>query len=197
MPKLHGILLSFFVLSLNLSHAQQQPTVLIAYYSQGGHTKTMAEAVASGARAGGNVTVKLMSVETVKNEDLMNADAIIVGSPVYNANPAPEVAKFIAGWPFQGAPLFNKIGAAFVTAGGISAGEELTQMSILHSMMVFGMVVVGGEDWMSAFGASAVTAEKPFDQAKNDAGVTDQFIKKAKGLGKRVAELAVRLDRNR
>jgi NAD(P)H dehydrogenase (quinone) len=195
MSKLPGILLSVFVLSLNPSYAQQQPTVLIAYYSQSGHTKAMAEAVAAGARTAGKVTVRLMSVETVKNDDLLNADAIIVGSPVYNANPAPEVAKFIAGWPFQGAPLFNKIGAAFVTAGGISAGEELTQMSILHSMLIFGMVVVGGEDWMSAFGASAVTVEKPFDQAQNDAGLTDQFVKKAKGLGKRVAELAVRMNR--
>jgi multimeric flavodoxin WrbA len=47
-------------------------------------------------------------------------------------------------WPFEGTPLKDKIGAAFVSAGGISAGEELTQLSILHSMLIFGMIVVGG-----------------------------------------------------
>jgi NAD(P)H dehydrogenase (quinone) len=197
MRKLHGILLLVFIVSLNPSSAQQQPTVLIAYYSVDGHTKSMAEAVASGARAVANVTVKVMTIGEVKKEDLLNADAIIVGSPVHNANAAPEVVKFIAGWPFDGAPLFNKIGAVFVTAGGISAGEELTQMNILHSMLLLGMVVVGGGDWTSAFGASAVTFEKPFGQSKKDVVVADQFLKKAEGLGKRVAELVVRWKRNR
>lgn len=197
MRKLQGILLLVFVLSLDLSHAQQQPTVLIAYYSQGGHTKSMAEAVASGARAVGNVTVKVMTVSEVKKEDLLAADAIIVGSPVQNANAAPEVVKFIAGWPFGGAPLFNKIGAAFVTAAGISAGEELAQMNILHSMLLSGMVVVGGGDWTSAFGASAITFEQPFGQPQKNGVVADQFLKKAEGLGKRVAELVVQWKRSR
>jgi len=193
MRKLHGYLLLVFVLSLSLSQAQQQPTVLIAYHSVTGHTKSMAEAVAKGAQGVKDVIVKVMTVGEVKREDLLSADAIIVGSPVHNANAAPEVVKFIASWPFNGAPLFNKIGAVFVTAGGISSGEELTQMNILHSMMLYGMVVVGGEDWTSAFGASAITAEKPFGQSQKDAVVADQFLKKAEGLGKRVAELAVRL----
>lgn len=196
MRKLHRTMLFVFVISLNLSQAQQQPTVLIAYYSVSGHTKLMAEAVARGAQAVGNVTVKVMTIAEVKKEDLLNADAIIVGSPVHNANAAPEVVKFIAGWPFAGAPLFNKIGAAFVTAGGISSGEELTQMNILHSMLLYGMVVVGGGDWTSAFGASAITGEKPFDESQKEVVVADQFLKKAEGLGKRVAELVVRWKRN-
>jgi NAD(P)H dehydrogenase (quinone) len=196
MRKLHGCLLFVFALSLSLSQAQQQPTVLIAYYSVNGHTKLMAEAVAKGAKAVNNVAVKVLTVSEVKKEDLLGADAIIVGSPVHNANAAPEVVKFIASWPFDGAPLFNKIGAVFVTAGGISAGEELTQMNILHSMLLFGMVVVGGEDWTSAFGASAITSEKPFGQAQKDVVVADQFLRKAEGLGKRVAELAARWKRD-
>lgn len=197
MRKLPVLLLFVSILSLNPSLAQQQPTILIAYYSSGGHTKSMAEAVARGAQAVGTVTVNLVTVGEVKKEDLLKADAIIVGSPVHNGNAAPEVVKFIADWPFAGAPLFNKIGAVFVTAGGISAGEELAQMNILHSMLISGMVVVGGGDWMSAFGASAITVEPPFGQSQKDVVVADQFLKKAEGLGRRVAELAVRWNRNR
>jgi NAD(P)H dehydrogenase (quinone) len=192
MRKLRSILLLVLVFSLSLSQAQPKPTVLIAYYSQDGHTKLMAEAVAKGARSVGTVAVKLMTVGDVKKEDLLTADAVIVGSPVHNANAAPEVVKFIDTWPFEGAPMFNKIGAAFVTAGGISAGEELTQMNILHSMLVFGMVVVGGGEWESAFGASAITGEEPFAPTQKSAVIGDQFQKKGEGLGKRVAELAVR-----
>lgn len=199
MHALQRFLLSLvvFLFCLNLSAARQKPTILIAYYSQSGHTKAMAEAVAGGARTVANVRVKMLTVDEVTKEDLLQADAIIVGSPVHNANAAPGVVKFIDTWPFEGTPLFNKIGAAFVTAGGISSGEELTQMNILHSMLLFGMIVVGGADWSSAFGASAITGEKPFDGTQKNAVVADQFLKKGEGLGKRVAELAVQWKRNR
>lgn len=150
----------------------------------------MAESVTKGARSVDHVLVKMMTVGEVKKEDLLNADAIIVGSPVYNANVAPDVITFIDSWPFEGAPMFNKIGAAFVTGGGISAGEELTQVNILHSMLLLGMVVVGGGDWMSAFGTSAITFEQPFGQSQRSV-VSDQFRIKAERMGKRVAELAV------
>ena len=78
-----------------------------------------------------------------------------------------------------------------MTGGGISAGEELVQVNILHSMLVFGMVAVGGPEWSGAFGASAITAEPPFDSKT----VEDRFLKKAEALGKRVAEIAARMKR--
>ena len=117
---------------------------------------------------------------------MLQADAIIVGSPVYNANVSPQVMQFINNWPFKGGPLKNKIGAAFVTSGGISAGEELVQLNILHSMLIFGMIIVGGDSWESAFGASAVTAEKPFDDQDE---INKKFLQKGYNLGKRVAEV--------
>jgi NAD(P)H dehydrogenase (quinone) len=195
MRKLRVILLFQLTVALSLSYAQQRPTVLIAYFSRDGHTKLMADAVAKGARSVNGVEVKLMTIAEVKKDDLLGADALIVGSPVHNANAAPEVVKFIADWPFGGSPMMNKIGAAFVTAGGISAGEELAQMNILHSMLLYGMVVVGGGDWTAAFGASAITAEEPFGQQKN-VEIAPQFLKKGEDLGRRVAELAVRWKRN-
>ena len=170
------------------SVANGQPKILVVYYSQSGHTKAMAEAVARGAGSG---AVKVKSVTEVTTEDVLSADAVVVGSPVYNANVAPQVQEFINRWPFEGSPLKDKIGAAFVTGGGISAGEELAQLSILHSMLVFGMIVVGGPEWTSAFGASAIDGEPPFT-----GGVVDEkFLKKAEALGKRVVEVADRTRR--
>lgn len=188
----------FFLFAfLMLLQAQIQvfsrPTVLISYYSKTGNTRQMAEAIAEGANATGKVFVVVKSVGETTHADLLAADAIILGSPVYNANVAPAVQGFIASWPFEGAHLRNKIGAAFVTAGGISAGEELVQMSILQSMLIFGMIVVGGEDWKSPFGASAVVNEAPF-QAQGLVGA--QFLDKGRGLGRRVAHLAEMLHKN-
>jgi len=163
--------------------------ILIVYYSRTGNTEKMAVAVAEGAKKIEGVNVRLCNVDSVQMNDVKTAHAIILGSPVYNANTAPKIQKFINRWPFKTHPLKNKIGAAFVTAGGISAGEEIVLTNILKSMLIFGMIVVGGDDWKSAFGASAIVSEQPFSKS-----IDQQFLTKAENLGKRVAEIAVRLN---
>jgi len=182
---------------ISASSAQDSVSVLIVYYSAHGHTQAMAEAVAKGARTIDDVTVKLLPVAEATSQHVLAADAIILGSPVYNANIAPEIQQFINGWPFEGTPLRDKIGAAFVTAGGISAGEELVQMNLLHSMLIFGMIVVGGPDWQQPFGASAIVAEAPFNTEQQVGEVDRRFLAKGEALGRRVAELARRLKQAR
>ena len=145
--------------------------------------------MAKGASSIAGVQVVIKRIDQTTTKDLLNADAIILGSPVYNANLAPEVVQFMSTWPFEGNPLKDKIGAAFVTAGGISAGEELAQVNILQSMLVFGMVVVGGDDWTSAFGASAITNEGVFKTENLD----KLFLQKGFSLGKRVAKIAKKM----
>jgi NAD(P)H dehydrogenase (quinone) len=181
-------LLALLILASQVS-AQKPASVFITFYSESGKTKAMAEAVAQGARSVESVTVKLVSVSDATILDVLQADAIILGTPVHNAAVVPAVQAFINSWPFDGR-MKDKIGAAFVTAGGISAGEELALTSILHSMLVFGMIVVGGPEWMSAFGAAAVTSEPPFDSTSD---VDRRFLKKGEALGERVARLAIKL----
>lgn len=184
--------MKFFKLSLALllfSINTQAQNILITYYSKTAHTQSLAEEVAKGAQSIPGVQVKLKRIDQTTTKDLLDADAIIVGSPVYNANLAPELVQFMSTWPFEGNPLKDKIGAAFVTAGGISAGEELAQVNLLHSMLIFGMVVVGGDDWTSAFGASAITNESVFKTAQLD----KLFLQKGFSLGKRVATITKKM----
>ncbi len=149
----------------------------------------MAQSVSDGAQSVDGVAVLLRTTENVTQDELLRADAIIVGSPVYNANVTPEISSFIASWPFEDQPLKNKIGAAFVTAGGISAGEEIVQMNILQSMLIFGMIVVGGPDWTQPFGASAVTGEPPF-RIDDNSKLNQLFLDKGYKLGERVAKVS-------
>jgi NAD(P)H dehydrogenase (quinone) len=182
----------FFKLSLALllfSINTQAQNILVTYYSKTAHTQSLAQEVAKGASSIPGVQVVLKRIDQTTTKDLLDADAIILGSPVYNANLAPEVVQFMSAWPFEGNPLKDKIGAAFVTAGGISAGEELAQVNILQSMLVFGMVLVGGDDWTSAFGASAITNESIFKTENVD----KIFLQKGFSLGKRVATIAKKM----
>ncbi len=174
----------------------KQASVLVVYYSAKGHTKAMAEAVAKGAEGVEGASVKVLSVADAKAEDVLVADAVIVGSPVYKANPAPAVLEFIDSWPIKDPRLKDKIGAAFATGSGISAGEELVQMDLLHAMLVCQMIVIGGPGAQQPFGASAITGENPSGKPddKVDAGlVQEHYLKKGEALGARVAQLAVRL----
>lgn len=179
------------VAALLYAPAQSTKKILITYFSKSGHTKNLAEQVAKGASSVKNVHVVIKSIDKTEKKDLLEADAIIIGTPVHNSNVAAEVMQFINTWPFENKPLKDKLGAVFVTAGGISSGEELAQVNLLHTMMVFGMVVMGGDDWTSAFGASAITEETPFrnEQQKID----QQFLNKGFSLGRRVAAWTLRI----
>lgn len=163
--------------------------ILIVYYSQNGHTEQLAHAIAEGAQQIANVEVKIQRVQEVQIQDTIAADAIILGTPVYNANVAPKMQEYINNWPLRNNPMRNKLGAVFVTGAGISAGQESTELSLLRSMMIFGMIVVGGEKWTSPFGVAAITGEAPF----NDTSIHEQFLLKGRELGGRVAKLAVRM----
>lgn len=182
-------LLSILMLLVStLVFSQTTPTVLIAYYSESGNTKSMAEAVAKGAGSVEGISVSFKFIQEVTQEDLILADAIILGSPVYNGNLPPAMMEFINSWPFEGRPLKDKVGAVFVTGGGFSIGEEAVMFSMIRSMLIHGMVIVGGEEVEAAFGASAITGEGEFSGKP----VAEIFLRKAEGLGRRVGELVLR-----
>lgn len=183
-----NLITTFVLLLLNYNVlAQSKHQILITYYSETDNTKILADAIAKGVQSVEGISLVIKTIDKTTEQDLINADAIIVGSPVYNANPAPEVLAFIKKWPFKNQPLKNKIGAVFVTGGGISSGEELAQTNLIHAMLIFGMVIIGGNDWQSAFGASAITNEPPFKEP-----IQQQFLLKGEALGKRIAEAVLR-----
>ncbi len=160
--------------------------VLIAYHSVSGHTEQMAKAVAEGARTISSVHVTVKRVQQVTAEELLSADAIILGSPVYWSNMAGEVKAFIDDWQFKFGvfpdfKLKNKVGAAFATGGQVSSGKELTMLSMLAAMLGNYMIVVGGG---GAFGASATTEG-------SSPGVDEQELALARDLGQRVAEVTL------
>jgi NAD(P)H dehydrogenase (quinone) len=185
-----GLMLAVHALAGPLP-AQCTTEILVTYYSLMGHTEAMAHAVAEGAHTVDGARVMLLPIDSTTTAHLLDAHAVIVGSPVYNANVAPPVLEFMNGWPFLQSEMRDKLGAAFVTAGGFSAGEEAALTGILRAMLIQGMVVVGGPDWWSAFGASAVTEEEPFMPPEGE--VAEQFLAKARGLGHRAATMAKRL----
>jgi NAD(P)H dehydrogenase (quinone) len=164
--------------------------VLVAYYSMTGNTEKMARGVVEGARNVPGTTVVLKRVEQVTADDLFDADAVVVGSPVYWSNMAGPVKTFFDNWQlkfgvFPEFKMRNKVGAAFATGGQVAAGKEVAMLTILAAMLGNQMIVVGGG---GAFGASATTeGDSP--------GIDDREVASAKALGQHVAEVTQMLKR--
>lgn len=117
--------------------------VLIVYYSRTGNTKAMAEIVAEGAREVAGAEVDVRPVDECGVEDLLAADAIIMGSPVYYGSMAAELKKLIDESVSHHGKLVGKVGGAFASSGGPGGGNETTVMDILKCWLIHGMIVQG------------------------------------------------------
>ena len=69
--------------------------VLIVYYSSTGNTENMAEVIQKGAESEGVETV-CKKVEETTADELLEYDAIIIGSPTYYGSMSWEIKKLLA-----------------------------------------------------------------------------------------------------
>lgn len=140
----------------------------VIFYSTYGHTYTMAEAIADGARSAG-AEVRLLQVpETLPEsvlekmgakaaraafahipaatvEDLASADAIVFGTPTRFGNMSAQMRSFLdstGGLWLKGA-LAGKVGSVFVSTGTQHGGQETTITGFHITLLHHGMIVVG------------------------------------------------------
>lgn len=155
--------------------------VLVLYYSKGGNTKKLAKAVADGVESSG-VKAVLKNTQEITKEDFLESAGIIAGSPVYFGAMAADLKRVVDEYVGLRLKMENKVGAAFATGGHHTGGKETTILSILHAMLIYGMIVVG--DPISASGHYGVGCTGTPD----DRALSDGFK-----LGARVAELCRKL----
>lgn len=153
--------------------------ILVLYFSKGGNTKKLAEAIVKGVESIQGVRGVLKHTDDVTQEDFVASGGVIAGSPVYFGIMAAQLKRIFDEFVGVRKKMEGKIGAAFATSADPSGGKETTMMSIIKVMLIYGMVIVG--DPMSAtghFGTSCVGSP--------DSGTLENGMK----LGQRVAELA-------
>ena len=71
--------------------------VLIVYYSPTGNTKEMADAVAEGVRTVDQMECVMKTPPETSNDDLIQCDGLVLGSPVYFGSMAAPVKRFRIG----------------------------------------------------------------------------------------------------
>lgn len=156
--------------------------ILVLYYSKGGNTRRLAQAVAEGVDGMEGAESVLKTCEQVTKEDFLEAGGVIAGSPVYFGGMAAELKQVFDGFVSTRRKMEGRVGAAFTTSADPTGGKETTMMGIIQAMMIYGMVITG--DPMAATGHYGVACVGAPDE---------KTLENGRLLGRRVAELALKL----
>jgi NAD(P)H dehydrogenase (quinone) len=192
--------------------------ILVVYYSRSGSTAELARHVARGIEAVPGAVAKLRTVPPVSAEseapakpvpesgapyatldDLRHCDALLIGSPTRFGNMAAPLHYFLDGTSrlWVSGALAGKPAGVFTSTQTIHGGQETTLISMMLPLLHHGMILVGipyteralneTRGGGTPYGASHV--------ATSDAhtALTEHEKELAQGLGRRVAELALRL----
>ena len=114
---------------------------------------------------------------------------IIIGTPVYFANMSALCKAFLDRWVVfrKGFRLSNRVAGVLAVGGGRNAGVEQTIRSVQAALFAQEMILVGDAQPTGHFGATL------WNNAHDDISKDEFGVKTAKNLGKRVAEVAIKI----
>jgi len=162
--------------------------VLLLYDSRGGLTEQLANAVGDGVTSVDGAELRSLRIDDAGPEELLTLDALIVGSPNWSGMTGKLKEWFdYSGDLWESGDLAGKPAACFTAGWSRSGGTEATLLQLIHLLLSHGMLFVGlpWSDTMRRSGS--------YYGATAHGDVTDDDRAQARALGRRVAELAVRL----
>lgn len=196
--------------------------VQVIFYSMFGHIYQMAEAIAQGAREVSDVEVEIYRVPELvpdeileksgakaaqkafshipyaKPEQMVNADAVIFGTPTRYGNMCAQMRNFLdqTGGLWVRNALVGKVGSVFASTGTQHGGQETTITSFHTTLFHLGMVVVGVPySEIRLTDMSAITGGSPYGAttlagAAGDRQPSENELAIARYQGKHVADIA-------
>ena len=133
-------------------------------------------------------------------DDLKEADAVIFGSPTRFGNMCAQLRNFLdqTGPLWAKGALIGKPTGVFTSTSTLHGGQESTLLSMMITLLHHGMIIVGipySEEKLfttkgggSPYGASSVSGQRA------DQFPTEDDLALARALGKRVAQIAKKLE---
>lgn len=197
------------------------PTILVLYYSRYGSVKQMAQYIARGVESVPGVEAKIRTVPSVSPNteasepsipdsgapyatlnDLKECAGLALGSPTRFGNMAAPMKYFLdqTSSLWLSGQLVNKPAAVFSSTSTMHGGQESTLLSMMLPLFHLGFVLLGipysepdlntTQTGGTPYGASHVAGVS----GKNP--VTDEEQRLCFALGKRLAEMAIKLGSN-
>jgi NAD(P)H dehydrogenase (quinone) len=191
--------------------------ILVLYYSRSGATAELARQVCRGVESTAGARARLRTVPAVTAEsetvakpvpasgppyatldDLLETQALVLGSPTRFGNMAAPLKHFLDGtgtlW-LSGA-LSGKPAGVFTSTQTLHGGQETTLISMMLPLLHHGMYLVGLPYTERALNETR-SGGTPYGASHVGSGgsavLTEEEKSLAQALGRRVAALAVRL----
>jgi NAD(P)H dehydrogenase (quinone) len=196
--------------------------VLVLYYSRHGSTAELARQVVRGIESVDGASARLRTVPPVSAvseatapavppegppyasiDDLRGCDGLVLGSPTRFGHMAAPLKHFLDGTTalWLGGGLDRKPAGVFTSTGSMHGGQESTLLSMMLPLLHHGMYLVGlsyTSDTLdrtrtggTPYGASHLATRDAPDSTR----LSDDERELAQLLGRRVAELAAKLQR--
>ena len=194
------------------------PEILVLYYSRGGSVARLARQIARGVGEIDGMSARLRSVPPVAavtqqaappvpedgapyvdRQDLAECAGLILGSPTRFGNMAAPVKHFIDGLGAEWASgtLIGKPAGVFTSTASMHGGQESTLLSMLVPLLHHGCVIAGIPFTEPALNTTR-TGGTPYGAShvagtQDDPEPSDEEAVLARALGRRIAQLAQRL----
>lgn len=195
--------------------------VLILYYSRFGATRDMALQIAHGVDQVAGIESRIRTVPPVSTTseavdppvpaegavycsetDLKHCAGLVMGSPTRFGNMAAPLKYFLDGTSslWLSGNLIDKPAAVFTSTSSLHGGQEATLLSMMLPLLHQGMVMVGVPYSEQALNTTA-SGGTPYGAShwagtQSDKKLSETEIELCQALGKRVAKLALQLEKN-
>lgn len=194
--------------------------ILVLYYSRYGAVKQMAQLIARGVEQAGTCTARLRTVPKVSAvceatesavpddgapyvelKDLEECNGLALGSPTRFGNMAAPLKYF---WDTTSelwlkGTLTGKPAAVFTSSASLHGGQETTLISMMLPLLHHGMLIVGlpytEPELFTTIAGGTPYGPSHHSGVANDKPVSDQEKRLCIALGRRLAEIAVKLER--
>ena len=194
------------------------PEILVLYYSRGGSVARLARQIARGVGEVEGMAARLRTVPPVApttevaappepddgapyadKRDLHECAGLLIGSPTRFGNMAAPMKHFIdtLGSEWASGALVGKPAAVFTSTATMHGGQESTLLTMVVPLLHHGCVIAGipftepalntTRSGGTPYGASHVAGLQDTPEP------TDEEAQLARALGRRIAQLAVKL----
>jgi len=195
--------------------------ILVLYYSRHGATEKMAQLAARGIEQIPGMQARLRTVPAVSTvceaiedtiptsgapyasyDDLNECSGLILGSPTRFGNMAAALKYFLDGTLSQwlSGSLIGKPAGVFSSTSSLHGGQETTLISMMLPLLHHGMLMVG-LPYSEPDLINTTTGGTPYGPShlagiNSDNAISDEEKRLCMALGKRVADIAHRLEKS-
>ena len=192
--------------------------ILVLYYSRKGTTTEMAQLIARGIEEVSGAQARLRTVPPVSticeataddipsegaayvsHDDLRECSGLILGSPTRFGNMAAPLKYFIDSTSdlWLSGVLAGKPAAVFTSTSSLHGGQESTLLTMMIPLLHHGMLITGlpysETDLMHTTSGGTPYGASHFAGDDNKRPLSEEEKRLCKALGKRVANIAVKL----